>query len=290
VRDGVHRHRVHHEQREAVAERDQPERRRAQRLARGEVSGGFGFFERSTSLGNFNGHTVHDFPMLVGAVADHQRERQADRDGEDARGERGGAPAEAGERLRHQRHHDAAERQADRHRRERAGALALEPVDERHVEREEAAQARAERDHDERAVKSGQRLHQAEQAQAGAEHHHAGAHEHPGAEAVDEPAEHRTEQRDLHLLQRRRARQRGLAPALLVGEHRQVGAEGLRHQPGLQELQAGGRAHHPPAVEDAFSQPIDTQASSKRPAPMLPGSKISRSAIHLNDSSYTSRV
>ena len=38
VRDGVHVHRVDHQQREAVAERDQPERRRAQRLARSEVS------------------------------------------------------------------------------------------------------------------------------------------------------------------------------------------------------------------------------------------------------------
>ena len=78
------------------------------------------------------------------------------------------------------------------------------------------------------------------------------------AEAVDDPAEHRAEDRALHLLQRRRAGERGLAPAALVLQHRDVGAEGLVHQPRLQELQAATRADHVPAVEKLryFSRPV----------------------------------
>ena len=98
-----------------------------------------------------------------------------------------------------------------------------------------AAQAGAERDDDEGAVELRQRLHLGQQAQPGAEHHHAGAHEDLGAEAVEQPAEHRPEQRHPSA-ERGGAGERGLAPVLLLGEHGEVGAERLRDQAGLQEL------------------------------------------------------
>ena len=106
--------------------------------------------------------------------------------------------------------------------------------EERDVERKEAAQARAERDDDERAVERGQRLHLRKDAQPQSEHEDACAHEHFRAEAIEQPPEHRAEQRDFHLLKRGRARERGFAPALLVSEDREVGAERLRHEPRLQ--------------------------------------------------------
>jgi hypothetical protein len=122
-------------------------------------------------------------------------------------------------------------------------------VDERDVDREEAAQARAQGDDHERGVEGGQRVGEAEQHQADAEHDDAGADHALRAEAVDEPAEQRAEDRRLHLLQRRRAGERGLAPAALALQHREVGAEGLRHQARLEHLQARARGDHVPAVE-----------------------------------------
>ena len=62
----------------------------------------------------------------------------------------------------------------------------------------------------------------------------------------------------LHLLERRRAGERGLVPAAVVLQHRDVAAEGVVQQPGLQELQAATRADHLPAVEKLryFSRPV----------------------------------
>src|SRR5882672_3393506 len=188
--------------------------------------------------------------MVLGTAADDEGERQADDHGDHPGAERGRAPAEGLQRPGDERHRDAAERERERHGGECAGAPALEPVDERDVDREEAAQARAEGDDDERGVEGGKRVGEAEQHQAAAEHDHADADDALRAEAVDDPAENGAEDRHLHLLQRRRARERGLAPAALFLQHRDVGAEGLRHQRRLEKLQAGAGADHVPSVED----------------------------------------
>ena len=201
--------------------------------------------------------------MVLGPAADDPGERQADQDIGDARGERGGAPAEGGERPGDHRDENAAEREAERKAGQRAGAPALEPVDQRDVDREEAAEARADRHHDEGAVELEQGLDLAEQHEADAEHHHADADQPLRAEAVDDPAEHRAEDRGFHLVQGRRARQRGLAPAAVVAQHRDVRAEGLHQQRRLQELQAAAGGDHVPAVED----PLHRAAAQGPPRP-----------------------
>ncbi len=239
--------------RERVAKGDQPERARAQRLTRREIARRvvflFSYFHlrRTIEL-----DSIDHFPAVGRPVVDQRSEREAGDDGDDARHQRGGAPAVGLQRPGDERRDDAAEGEADRQRGERARAKALEPVDERNVERKEAAASGAERDDDERAVEAGQGVDLREQDQPQAEDHDAGAHEGARAEAIEQPAQHRAEHGGFHLVQRRGARERGLAPAALVGEHRHVGAEGLHHQAGLQELQAARGPDHLPAVEQGF--------------------------------------
>src|SRR6266851_816237 len=116
---------------------------------------------------------------------------------------------------------------------------------------DDEGERQADRDHDEGGVEARQRVGAAEEHQPAAEHQHAHADHALRPEAVDEPAEDRAEDRDLHLLQRRRARERGLAPAALLLQHRDVGAEGLGHEAGLEELQPRAGCDHVPAVENA---------------------------------------
>jgi hypothetical protein len=196
------------------------------------------------------GNAIDRFAVILRAPAHHQRERKAGHDGEHARAERRGAPAVGGQRPADHRHEEAAEREAERHGGERARPLALEPVDERHVQRKEPAQAGAERDQDKGGVELEQRLDPAEQHEAAAEEQHAQADHALRPEAVHYPAQQRPEDRRLHLLQRRRARERRLAPAAVVLQHRHVAAEGVVQQACLQELQAAARPDHLPAVEE----------------------------------------
>ena len=111
VRDRVHVHRVDDEQREAVAEREQPESARAQRLARAVLA-------LPSCLGlprvrRGGRQAVHGQAVVFRTAAEHLRERPADDDREQAGGERRRAPAEALHPPGDQRHDDAAERQPE---------------------------------------------------------------------------------------------------------------------------------------------------------------------------------
>ena len=75
---------------------------------------------------------------------------------------------------------------------------------------------------------------------------------HCGAEAVEEPAQHRPQHRGLELVHRGRARELGLRPAAVVAQDGEVGAEGLQQQRALHELHQAAGADHGPAVEEAL--------------------------------------
>ena len=100
-----------------------------------------------------SGSAVDGLAVVLGPAAHHHGERQPDHDGDDARAEGGGAPAEASAATSATSGTEMppSARPIDSDGK-RARAPALEPVDERDVDREEAAQARAERDDDERGV------------------------------------------------------------------------------------------------------------------------------------------
>ena len=108
------------------------------------------------------------------------------------------------------------------------------------------------------AVRTPQGVDLREQHEAAAEHQHAEADHALRAEAVHDPAQQRTDDRAFHLLQRRRARELGLVPAAIVLQHRDVAAEGVVQQPGLDQLQAAAGPDHLPAVEKLgyFRRPV----------------------------------
>ena len=236
------------QQRKAVTERDQPEGPRAQRLAGGELDNLIGRGIAASGLGR-PPVAVDLLAKRFRAILEKQRNRPAQHDDQHTGPHRGRAPSEGLHRGSHQRHEQAADRHAEPDDRQRAGPVALEPVDHRDIDREIAGQAGAKRDHDQRCIKAAKRIDPAERDHAGAEDHDASPNQPIGSDAVAQPAECRADHGRLHRLQRRTARQRGLAPAFFSGEHRHIGTESLLHQGGLKQLQGGARGDHAPTVK-----------------------------------------
>ena len=230
-----------------MAEGEEPERTGAQRLLRGEVD----LLGRRLVLRLAVARAAVDLVAVVlRAVAHGSGERDADRDDQQAGDERAAAPAELLQRRHDDRLQQAARGGARHQQRQRPGPAPIEPVHHRHRHAEVRAQARSHRDHEVREIEALDRVDAAEQHEAGPEDHHPGDHHAPRPPVVDHPALRRSEQPALDALHREGAGEGRPAPAELIPEQHDVGAEGVEEQRPIDRMRAEAGRDDPPAVED----------------------------------------
>jgi len=222
-----------------------PERGGGQGLARGEAA------RLDQSRGRRPGEiAIRPQSICLGPMPHDLRERHADGEHQEARGDGRPAPAEAGERQRDERREQAARGHAHAADAQRQRAAPAKPGDDGHADGQVAAQAGAQRHHEERQEEHDGPVDAGKEQEAHAEDAHADADERAGAEAVGEPALHGAEDAALRARHGEGRRQDRLAPAELLAQQHRVGAVGVEHERADQELDAEAGGDDPPAVEE----------------------------------------
>ena len=242
-------HCADHEQGAQVTERDCPERPRAHRLLRREVDIGEAFGADRLPIGNDLGPAIDLFADFSWAAVEVLGQPPRDSSAPDASDRSSRAPAEPCERQHHERDTHAARCEAHAAECQRAGPQPFEPSHDRNGDGQKAAECAADGHDQERAVELPQRVQLAEPHETDRHAHSACPGDGFGPEPVDQPALRRPQQRRLGSIHGERARQGGLAPAVLPLDLHQVGAQRVHHECALQPLDHCPCAHHLPAAE-----------------------------------------
>ena len=237
-----------------MAQGDEPELARAQRLTDGEtgVLRDLGDSARGGGAGGRRGrNAIDDLAVVLGAVADELGGGDAEGENDEPRAEGRGLPAERvdgqnDEIDEHTPHSKAARGEADGR-----SAVALEPVDDRHHHGEEAAQAHANGDDEEGGEEVAQLRYPAEEHEPPCQQHQPNADDGAGTEAVGEPALAGANDAVRALDGGEAEGEHGAAPAKLLPEDSDVGAVGLHDECAYERGDDHSGADDPPAVVEA---------------------------------------